>query len=77
MKAGNRKTLEGVKNFMEKRGYTGLYFPGECGCRTDDLMPCGIDDWSECCYGYVRPCTEEEKGEYAFMVSAKKQKEEK
>ena len=23
-------------------GFTGIVAPGECGCRLDDLMPCGV-----------------------------------
>jgi hypothetical protein len=41
MKVGIRKTIEGLKSYMEK--HTGLYYPGECGCEISDLAPCGED----------------------------------
>lgn len=72
MKAGIRKTIEGLKSYMEKHGYTGLYYPGECGCEISDLAPCG-DDHSQCILGYERECTPEEKAEgYDFMVGSQK-----
>jgi hypothetical protein len=27
--------------FLIAGGFTGIVAPGECGCRLDDLMPCG------------------------------------
>ena len=29
-----------AKRFLIKNGYTGIYYPGECGCYLGDLMPC-------------------------------------
>ena len=77
MKAGVRKTIEGLKSYMEKHGYTGLStfdVTGEegCGCEIDDLAPCGCDH-SECILGWRIECTEEEaKKGYCFMVTNKK-----
>lgn len=34
--------IEDVRRALTERGCTGLYYPGECGCKLDDLMPCGI-----------------------------------
>lgn len=76
MKAGVRKTIEGLKNYMEKHGYTGLLYPCECGCSIDNLAPCG-EDYSGCTLGYVIEPNEEERKEYEFMVTSKKPKEEK
>jgi hypothetical protein len=35
--------------FLIAGGFTGIVAPGECGCRLDDLMPCGIS--AHCCDG--------------------------
>jgi len=71
MKAGIRKTIEGLKSYMVKKGYTGLYstcdFDG-CGCEISDIAPCGCD-FSDCNLGYKRECTPEESKEYDFMVT--------
>ena len=72
MKAGIRKTIDGLKSYMTKHGYTGLFVPGECGCEISDIAPCG-EDFSECELGYVIDCApEEEKEGYNFMVTNKK-----
>jgi len=69
VKANNRKTIEGLKSFMVKNGYTGLYQPdSECGCNLEDLQPCG-EDWSECHYGYEIPSN---NPEFDFLISSKK-----
>lgn len=46
-------TLEEVREKLKANGYSGLYYPGECGCGIDDLAPCG-----ECQEGgeYVNDC---------------------
>ena len=72
MKAGIRKTVDGLRSYMKKHGYTGLLYPGECGCGIDELAPCG-EDHSQCIFGYKRECTAEETAQgYDFMVSSKK-----
>lgn len=46
-------TLEEVREKLKGKGYSGLYYPGECGCGIDDLAPCG-----ECQEGgeYINDC---------------------
>lgn len=34
-------SLEEVKKKLLANGFSGLYFPGECGCGVDNLAPCG------------------------------------
>lgn len=34
-------TLSEIKIKLESEGKSGLYYPGECACTTDDLAPCG------------------------------------
>lgn len=43
---------------LRKHGYDGLYFPGECACKTDDLYPCG-ERQSGCLPGVLKPCPED------------------
>lgn len=31
--------------FLIAGGFTGIVAPGECGCRLDDLMPCGVSSF--------------------------------
>lgn len=69
MKAGIRKTIDGLQSYMVKHGYTGLFHhEANCACELYDLVPCG-EDHSECEFGYKRPCTPEEEAEgYDFIV---------
>lgn len=32
-----------IRDWLEKNGYAGLSFD-DCGCRLDDLIPCGLTD---------------------------------
>lgn len=44
-----------VAEWLKCHGYDGLYAPGSCACRVDDLMPC--DDACESCIaGYEQMC---------------------
>jgi hypothetical protein len=44
-----------VKEYLKQAGFDGLYLPGECACKIDDLFPCGeITD--DCLPGYLSPC---------------------
>jgi len=45
-----------VAAYLREHGYDGLYFD-ECGCRVDDLMPCG-ECCSRCLPGYLVRCDE-------------------
>jgi len=49
------KVKEIVKAYLEKNGYGGLYSPGECACKLDDLMPCACEGIELCEPGYFRP----------------------
>ncbi len=75
MKAGVRKTVDELKNYMSKHGYTGLLYADEnCGCSICDLIPCG-EDHSLCELGWERECTPEEKSAgYDFMITNKNPK---
>jgi len=46
-----------IKDWLEQKGYTGLYSE-ECGCEIDDLMPCaGMDNSYDRCHpGYKHDC---------------------
>ena len=61
-----------VKEFLELNEYDGLYFPGECGCESDDLAPCG-EDCLDCLPGYKRICTPDEG--YDWFIQADKPEE--
>lgn len=41
-------------NWLTRRGFDGLYSPGECACKVDDLYPCG--ERQDCTPGHLRPC---------------------
>lgn len=60
-------------------GYTGIVAPGECGCRLDDLMPCGVSSFYRdgatgipkgCQPGYVHS---DPRGGPDWVVSTKKE----
>ncbi len=43
-----------VSNWLEVNGYDGLFQPGECACKNDDLYPCG-EMTLDCQPGYLKP----------------------
>ena len=45
--------------WLKEHGYEGLYSE-YCGCKIDDLMPCGEPD-TECEPGHIVPCPGPEK----------------
>jgi len=46
--------LEIVRKYLEQESYDGLCAPyGECGCKRDDLAPCG-EIGSECSPGFLK-----------------------
>jgi hypothetical protein len=60
-------------------GYTGIVAPGECGCRLDDLMPCGVSSFyrdgatgipNGCQPGYAH---DDPRGGPHWVVSTKKE----
>ena len=64
-----RKTPEGLISYMKSKGFTGLFYPGECGCSILDIMPCGCDIKDlDCEFGYEV----EGNDEFDFMIQFKK-----
>ena len=47
-----------VEIFLEQDGYDGLYQPGVCACRIDDLAPCDEMEMN-CTPGYLLPGDED------------------
>lgn len=43
---------------LQEQGFDGLYSLHGCGCKLDDLMPCG-EPLPECTAGHVIPCDPE------------------
>lgn len=56
-----------TKSDLEKSGYTGLFYPGECACTIDDFAPCG-EDTSECEFGYKFVDPNSERSNSDFIV---------
>ena len=45
-----------LEQYLQEHGYDGLFNPGVCACKLDDLMPCG--EPGNCKAGYlVEGCT--------------------
>lgn len=47
--------LDIVKAYLVDHGYDGLFSPGDCACRVDDLAPCG-QMRGDCQVGYLCEC---------------------
>ena len=58
-----------VKKYLEDNGYDGLYEPGECACKIDDLAPCGSESVWYCTAGYLCDPPGED---FAFGIGARK-----
>jgi hypothetical protein len=43
-----------IKKYLKDNGFDGLYFPGECACKIDDLVSCD-GGFSNCLPGYLHP----------------------
>jgi hypothetical protein len=43
-----------IKYLIDNK-YDGLYIPGGCGCKLDDLMPC-CENFADCKPGYITYC---------------------
>ena len=54
-----------VRRYLEKLGYDGLYYPGECACLKDDLAPCE-GQMANCQPGY-RVDSEEDGFDYHIV----------
>lgn len=50
-----KTVIEIVKAYLDENGFDGLYSPVECGCKKDDLAPCG-SDFAMCEPGYLQEC---------------------
>ncbi len=44
-----------VEKYLRKNKFDGLFSGWDCGCKIDDLMPCG-EAPPECEPGYKMPC---------------------
>ena len=49
------KVVEIVEKYLKENGFDGLYDPGVCACKIDDLMSCE-NDCSSCEPGYITYC---------------------
>lgn len=65
-----------IAKYLKDNGFDGLYSPGECGCKLDDLMPCdgiGIScNPEECFPGFLGPCPAD-CGEHDFHIGNPKE----
>jgi len=52
----NPTVREILSVWLKANGYDGLYLPGICGCRADDLAPCCDSSNTGCQAGYQQPC---------------------
>lgn len=55
-----------IRDWLKENGYTGLFYPGECACSIDDLMPCE-NPCPDCEAGYLIKCTDDD-GEDVFRL---------
>lgn len=60
--------IEIMAAHIEANGFDGLFAPGECACRKDDLAPCG-DIHSDCIPGYLCKC---DCGDHEFHIGPEK-----
>ena len=59
-----------VETYLKEKGFDGLYNPGECACKIDDLFPCyGDGSVLECMPGYI---SKDESNEFDFVIGPKK-----
>lgn len=50
-----RTPQEKEASWLKRHGFDGLYFPGECACKRDDLYLCG-ERQDGCKPGHLMPC---------------------
>lgn len=55
-----------VAGYLRINKYDGLYDPGECACKIDDLAPCECVNFNECRPGYLGPPDEELGWDYTI-----------
>ena len=49
-----------IQKHLRENGFDGLFNDyAECGCKTDDLVPCDCVNINDCEPGYLRPETDE------------------
>ncbi len=60
-----------IQQYLKDNGYDGLFYPGECACKVDDLIPCNADCYMDCEPGYVTPCN---CGDHDFHIGPKQLK---
>ena len=58
-----------VAVYLEQIGFDGLYQPGECACKKDDLFPCDILSTERCEPGYLTEC---DCGDHDFHIGPEK-----
>ena len=44
-----------IEDYLREHGFDGLFNPGECSCRMDDLFLCETAQ-TDCMPGYLMPC---------------------
>lgn len=54
---------EMIRAYLESNGYDGLFNPGECCCKKDDLAPCEYIQM-DCQAGYLAPCDCQDEHEF-------------
>lgn len=57
-----------VEEYLREHGFDGLYYPGECGCDLENLMPCMEFGAMGCVPGYY---CEPTSSEYDFCIGPK------
>ena len=61
-----------LKKYLNDNGFDGLYYPGECACKKDDLAPCDNLNMG-CKPGYLQECKAgNENCEFDWCIAEKK-----
>ena len=48
------KVIDIIRDYLKTNGYDGLFHDSDCGCKIDDLAPCG-ECMDDCEPGYLYP----------------------
>lgn len=59
-------TTQIVKEYLQENDFDGLFSPGECACKLDDLFPCGYN-CADCQAGYLQ---DNPTGEHDFIIGS-------